>query len=186
MREIWKPIFGYEGLYSVSNLGSVRSENRIVKSKNGVLKKLFGRILIIRKNRTGYNTVFLSNKGTVKNTQVHRLVAQAFIPNPENKPCVNHKNGIRHDNRVENIEWCSYSENNKYTYAVLKRKPSMLGAFEDKNPNAKAIIQIFPDGSIKEYSCAIRASKETNIPVKNICSACRKKQTAGGFQWQWK
>lgn len=183
----WLPVVGYEELYSVSNTGLVRSEDRKVFTKRGVLRILRGRNLILRKNRTRYNIAFLSKDGIVKTRQVHRLVAQAFIPNPENKPCVNHKNGIRHDNRVENIEWCSYSENNKYTYSVLKRKPSMLGAFEDKNPNAKSVVQVFPDGSTRDFSCAIRAGKETNVSVAGITATCRGEQhTAGGFVWRWK
>lgn len=187
MTEVWKPVLGYDGLYSVSNLGAVRSENRVVRSKNGVCKKLYGKGLVLRKNRTGYNMVFLSKDGAPKIHQVHRLVAQAFIPNPENKPCVNHKNGVRTDNRVENIEWCTFSENNKYTFAVLGRKHPLLGAFEDKNPHAKPVIQIFPDGSIKEYACAIRASKETHTSVEGIRATCRHEQkTAGGFQWKWR
>lgn len=187
MTETWKPILGYDGLYSVSNRGAVRSENRVVKSKNGVYKKLFGRELVLRKNRTGYNMVFLSKGGAPKIHQVHRLVAQAFIPNPENKPCVNHKNGVRTDNRVENIEWCTFSENNKYSFAVLGRKPSWCGAFEDKNPHAKPVIQIFPDGSTKEYGCLIRASKETHVSVEGIRASCRNRQkTAGDYEWRWK
>lgn len=183
----WKSVVGYEGLYSVSDSGLIRSEDRVIKSKNGVYKKLSGKNLIIRQNRTGYNIVYLSKNGIVKTRQVHRIVATAFIPNPNKKPCINHKNGIRNDNRIENLEWCTYSENNKYTFNVLGRKNSMCGAFEDKNPNAKAVIQIFSDGTTKEYSCAIKAAKETNIRAGNICAVCRKEQhTSGGFRWKWK
>lgn len=187
MIEIWAPVPGYEGLYSVSTLGAVRSEPRVVKSKNGVQKKLRGRKLVLRKNRTGYNMVFLSENGHPKIYQVHRLIAAAFIPNPENKPCINHKNGVRNDNRVDNIEWCTASENNRHSFKVLGRKHPMLGAFEDKNPNSKSVVQIFPNGRTKEYCCIVRASKETGINSKCISDACRGRQkTAGGFRWKWK
>lgn len=185
--EVWVPVVGFEELYSVSNYGGVRSEDNIIVSKNGVKKRHKGRLLRIRKNRTGYGIVFLSANGRPKPYQVHRLVADAFIENPNSFPCVNHKNGIRDDNRVENLEWCTYSYNNSYPYKALNKKGTWHNCFESKNPNAKPCIQVFPNGNTIEYSCAIRASKETNVPVKNICATCRGEQkTAGGFGWRWK
>lgn len=183
----WLPVVGYEGLYSVSNTGLVRSEDRKVFSKRGVPRILRGRNLILRKNRTRYNIVYLSKNGVVKTRQVHRLVCDAFLKNTKCLPCVNHKNGVRHDNRVENLEWCSYSENNRHSFRVLGRVNPMTGCFEDKNPNAKAVVQVFPDGSTRDFSCAIRAGKETNISVAGITATCRGEQhTAGGFVWRWK
>ena len=101
MDEIWKPVVGYEGLYEVSNFGRVRSlrRNKILKLKNEV---------------DGYIRVTLCNGGTEKLYQVHRLVAQAFIPNPDNLPQINHKDEVKSNNIVTNLEWCTVHYNNTY------------------------------------------------------------------------
>lgn len=112
MKELWKDVVGYEGLYSVSNYG------RVISKKSG-------KDLSLRDKR-GYSTVMLINGNKKFNTRVHRIVANAFIPNPENKTCVNHINFIRTDNRVSNLEWCTVQENIQHNvnygrYEVRKR-----------------------------------------------------------------
>lgn len=126
MREIWKDIPNYKGLYQVSNLGCIKSLERIVKRPQHGAYSVSDRIRS-SSVRNGYLQIILSANGKKTSYSIHRLVAELFIPNPDNKPCVNHKNGIRNDNSVENLEWCSYSENMKHCYNVLGRKKVFAG-----------------------------------------------------------
>ena len=109
-KEIWKTIIDYEGLYSASNLGNIKSHSREVWNGYKFYLKP-ERILISTINNWGYLKLTLSKNGNKRYCKVHRLIAQSFISNPENKPEVNHKNGIKTDNRIENLEWNTYSEN---------------------------------------------------------------------------
>lgn len=108
--EIWLPIKGYEGLYEVSNYGSIKSVPTTVISKNGSLRKRKGRLLKTHK-RGRYMSKSLNKEGVSKAYTIHRLVALAFIPNPENKPHINHKDNNRYNNYVDNLEWVTQKEN---------------------------------------------------------------------------
>lgn len=110
--EIWKDIEGYNGNYQVSNLGNVRSMPR-----NGTVK--YPKMLKQKIQWNGRMSVSLNNKYRIRQSKsVHRIVAFAFIPNPENKPCINHIDGNPKNNSVENLEWCTHTENMKHAFAT--------------------------------------------------------------------
>ncbi|MEZ0117826.1 UNVERIFIED_ORG: hypothetical protein ABRZ91_001783 [Heyndrickxia coagulans] len=113
--EIWKDVKGYEGLYQVSNLGNVRSVDRVVKMvyKNGnvATMKRKGKLLSPYKHKSGYIVVNLSKDGVRKMQYVHRLVLEAFVPNVKGLPDANHINEKKDDNRLENLEWISEKDN---------------------------------------------------------------------------
>lgn len=112
--EEWRDIVGYEGFYQISNLGRVK---RLVSHK---CKK--ERLLAITKDlKDGYCRVMLSKESQARRFLIHRLLAEHFIPNPENKPCIDHINGVRDDNRLENLRWCTHLENNNFPLSILNK-----------------------------------------------------------------
>lgn len=115
--EVWKPVVGYEGLYDVSNFGNIKSLDRITPHGH----KWQGRILRQTITPQGYYKVNLWKNGVRKTHKVHRLVLTAFIPNTENKPCVNHIDEVRLNNKLDNLEWATYKENNNHGSCQEKR-----------------------------------------------------------------
>ena len=114
MDEIWKSVNGFEGLYEVSNKGNVRSLDRIVKYKDGRTARLKGKTLKPRTNNDGYLQIQLSRGDKPKTVKLHRLVAEAFMPNPDRLSEVNHKDEDKTNNNVLNLEWCSHKYNSRY------------------------------------------------------------------------
>jgi hypothetical protein len=128
--EVWKDIKDFEDSYEVSTLGRVRSKDRMVST--GRSKRLLkSQILKGELNRYGYHAFRLWKNNKLLNVVGHRLVAIAFISNPDNKKEVNHKNGIKHDNRLENLEWNTRSENAKHAFLVGLEKPKRVFITED-------------------------------------------------------
>ncbi len=116
MEEIWKDCIGYEGLYQVSDLGRVKSMERQSIGKNNSIRILKEKILECNVDEKGYKFLHLWNKSVKKRITVHRLVAQHFIENPNGLPQVNHKDGVKSNNVVYNLEWCTSSQNIKHAY----------------------------------------------------------------------
>lgn len=119
MEEIWKPIIGFETLYEVSNMGRIRSLDRVVsyydpRWKKTTIRHIPGKLLKLSEGETGYKFVSLRNNDDYYPRYVHRLVAQAFIPNPENKPEVNHIDRVKSNNVVSNLEWVTAKENTQH------------------------------------------------------------------------
>ena len=126
MEEIWKDIEGWEGLYQVSNGGRVRSLDRIIPRSCKGDKFVKGRLLVLRNDKDGYKVVHFRDASTGRNRllKVHRLVAIAFIPNPKGKDQIDHINGIRSDNRVDNLRWCTCKENLNFPIAKINNSNS--------------------------------------------------------------
>lgn len=155
-KEDWMPINGYEGLYEVSSMGRVKSNERMVY--NGFAMYLRPeRILKPNTLAKGYLQVTLYDGNSRKSFQVHRLVAQAFIRNNSNHPQVNHINGNKQDNRVQNLEWCNNSENQFHAWRIGLQRPHYCGGGADKK---KRVALLDEDGNIeKEFGSILEASR---------------------------
>ena len=184
--EIWKPIKGFEGSYEVSTLGNVRSVDRVIVYPNGGKRLRKGRELSQATNARGYKCVVLCTQKTRKDYTVHRLVAQTHIPNPQNLPCVNHKDEITTNNNVNNLEWCTYKYNNNYGQHARK----IAVHFE------KPILQFDLSGNfIARYRSTWDAERRTGIKQGSICNVAnfaigmsktkRRYLSAGGYIWRW-
>jgi hypothetical protein len=114
--EIWKDILNYENIYQISNFGRVKSIERKLNTGNNFFRIKKENILKQQSNKRGYSTCILTKNNKIQGVLIHRLVAQAFLPNPKNKPQVNHINGIKSDNNISNLEWNTSSENNKHAH----------------------------------------------------------------------
>ena len=170
--------------YEVSNEGLVRSVDKMVKCKGNSTRVCKGKLLKMVIDKDGYYTVCIHDNGAQFPYFVHRLVAEAFIPNSDNLPVVDHINGNRQDNRVENLRWFTVPKNNS-TELARKRKSEAARKRED---NKKQIIQYAINGGlIGIYNSTMEAERNTNVDHSTIIRCCKNKQkTAGGYIWKYK
>lgn len=168
--EIWVDIKGFEGKYQASNTSKIRSLSYM--GHKGIIKELKQ-----SKNSCGYLHVQLYEK----KHQVHKILAETFIPNPDNKPYINHINGIKTDNRLENLEWCTASENVQHAYDIGIHKK----LFGKNHYNSKKTNQYDLEGNfIKEWDCVSEAKRETG--AKHISCCCNgRRKTSGGYIWRY-
>lgn len=187
MEEIWRvvPLKGYEH-YEVSNMGNVKRNTFQFVRKCGK-KYTFHPIIPKFDMSHGYHQLWLCNGKKKIRKKVHQLVALAFIPNFENKPHINHKNSIRNDNRVENLEWCTPKENARHK---IKQGyvPKGISRYYAENPNSKAVVQLTMDNEyVAEFNCIKAASESGNFSGVCIGLACKGKiKWSGGFKWKYK
>ena len=152
--EIWKNIFWCNWKYQASNLGRVKSLWHWKVNREWILKPVFCK-------NTWYYSYMLSVLWIQKRSSIHRIVAKTFIPNPENKPCVNHKNWIKDDNRVENLEWCTHSENAIHKFSVLWKKWwATWRTWKLSHKSKPVIVYDLNYNKIQEYDSAIIACDE--------------------------
>ena len=176
MEEIWKDIKGYEGLYQVSNLGRVKSLSKLIwNGKAYYISK--EKILSLKPSEKGYVKIALWKNREKEYFLVHRLVAEAFIPNPNNLPEVNHiidDFEHRSDNRVENLEWCTREYNNNYGNRNKKHSENIK---RYKNPKAKKVKCITTN---EIFNCMKDAEEKYNVAYQSISSCCKGKLKSAG------
>lgn len=167
MKEVFKDIKGYEGIYQISNLGNVKSIRR-------------NKLLKVAKDRCGYLKTVFSINNIRKTYLIHRLVAETFITNPDNLPCVNHKDEDKSNNCVDNLEWCSYLYNNTYGNRIDKCKTT----------RCKTILQLDLKGNIiKEWFSAAEIQRHLGYSHERISKTAQHKyghKTAYGYKWEYK
>lgn len=176
--EIWKAVVGYEGKYEVSSIGRVRSIPRYVRNSVGSQTFVEGKILTASKDKAGYIHVSLSDSEyKTRRWSVHRLVAIAFLKNPDNLPVVNHKDENKSNNCVENLEWCSQSYNLSYKDGQKKRRQQKIEMYNRETGEY-----------IKTFNSIDEASKETGTnrtTISQVASNNYGRRSAGGYIWRY-
>lgn len=184
--EEWKDIKGYEGLYQISNKGRVKSLAKEIITNNGysVCTKKYGeKILKPQHNQKGYQQIGLHCDGKTSRKMIHRLVAEAFIPNPYNLPQVNHKDECKDNNVVENLEYCTNDYNHNYGTGIKRAA--------DKNRNgklSKKVYQYTLDGELVKVWESTQECFRHGFNRGNICRCCRNEyggKTYKGYIWKY-
>lgn len=163
--EIWKNIEGYEGIYEISNYGRIKNVKR-------------GSLVQHCLNKVGYAVVKLPKEGKRVHHKLHRLIANAFLPNPNNYPVINHKDEVKANNNLSNLEWCTHQYNNTYNQIHYRRNKS----------HRTSVIKMSIDGVfIESYNSVNEAGASNNIHPSSISNCLRgRDKTAAGFRWKYK
>lgn len=187
--EIWKDVVGYEGFYQVSDLGRVRSVERLVNAPNN--RRCVRQSVVLRQtlSNSGYYFVGLSVNGKLKNPSVHRLIAIAFKPNPENKPDVNHIDGVKTNNLLSNLEWATKSENGIHAFRLGLSVPQKtnLGRFGGLAYRKRAVDVFDKEGVKIDYFTNVReGAKEYGVAETSVSNCLNgRAKTCGGVIWRY-
>lgn len=187
MEEVWLPVVGYEGLYEVSNTGKIKSVDRYIACRNNGKRFIKGVVLNTRITACGYEQVLISKNNICKGPSVHKLMMEAFVPNPDNLPCVNHKDEVKTHNFIyvnpdgsvdqekSNLEWCNYGYNNRYGTRIKKAS--------DKKK--KPVFQYSLEGNFIDKWKSVKEAEDT-LKISHISDCCiGKRKTAGDFKWKY-
>jgi hypothetical protein len=171
MTEQWKAIEGYEGLYEVSNLGNVRSLDRTIRHSDGKVTNFKGQVLKYGVHYKGYLVVYLTKNSKKKSVKIHRLVATAFIPNPDNLPHVNHKDENKTNNHVSNLEWCSNKYNVLYGTGIQR---GLETASKNKTKTRRKAVEgiHMETGEKLFYACTMEAQRQGGFNASQIIKCC--------------
>ena len=193
-KEIWRDVVGFEGLYQISNLGRIKSLPRLTNFGNRKkhIKEMF---LSVAKGKRGYLVVVLTKQGRHYTRPIHRMIAEAFIPNPENYPYIDHIDTNKHNNAIFNLRWCTAkgNSNNPLTKKLLSRKTKEqwdAGVFNDRNNiHYRKVGQYTKTGElVKVWDSIVLASETLKIDSSSISAVCKgtnpKRHTVGGFVWK--
>lgn len=175
INEYYANIKGYENLYQISNYGTIKSIDKIVRNKNGY-RIIKGKILKPQIDKKGYYRIGLTKNHKQKFYLVHRLVAETFIPNVYNEPIINHKNGNKLDNHISNLEWCTQQYNIQHAYNTGLKMGVSAEHKGKYNPNVKLNEQDVLN---------IRNNKNNGINIKDSYNKYKEKITFKGFQNVW-
>lgn len=181
-----RPVVGWEGLYEVDSSGSIHSLPRVIYPKTGGPRPVLARRRKAVLMRIGYYQVVLCGPGGKETWYVHRIVALAFIGAPDKgRDHVNHINGVKSDNRVENLEWVSRSENLKHSYRVLGQVGAATGKFGVDNKCSLPVVGVPVDGSLNfQYFAGLQEAGRAGFSPGNICSCLHgDRHTHKGFRW---
>ena len=183
--EIWKEVYGYDGVYFISDKGRIKSVDRRIPNTNGVGTRLIkGKILSTTLNNKGYKCVSLHKNGKIKTFTIHRLVALSFIPNPNNYSDVNHKDENKLNNNAENLEWVTHEYNMNYGERGKKAGEKLKNTrLLSKNGKAHKVINL---DTKKIFGCIREASMHYNVNESGISQCCRgKSKKCGGYRWMY-
>jgi hypothetical protein len=174
---MWKEIPGYNGFYEINEIGEVRScfPGKPVKMLKPIPKSY------------GYLKVNLQADGRIVQASIHRLVADVFVPNPDHKPQVNHKDGNKHNNHFENLEWVTASENIKHSFLVLGKQSVNKGRTGKLHYASKPICQYSLDGNfVKRWDCISDAAREMGCnPCQILNNVKGRNKTCHGYMWRY-